>query len=546
MTPPARDILVVDDNQANLVAIEAALGELSGRVTRAHSGHEALRLVLVNDYTVILMDVQMPSLGGIETARLIRSRRRSAHTPIIFITGFSQHDQEVSEAYALGAVDFLLKPIVGEVLRAKVGVFVELQRRNDELARQAEQLRDHERREHARQLDEQRRRLEEEMMQGRMVALAEIDRRKDEFLGMLGHELRNPLASIATGLELVERRLDELPADPAALAPLQATRGRIEQQVRHLVRLVDDLLDLSRINSGKIELRKEPVPVREVIDSAIAVSRPLLEQRRHRLELDLPEEPVVVVADPVRLTQVLSNLLNNAAQYTDDGGSIRLRCRRDGEELELAVSDNGRGIRPEVAPRIFEMFVQGEPSGGVGLGLGLGLTVVKRMVELHGGRVSVHSAGPGQGSEFVLRLPARSTAVTVVTPPAPAPVLAVARPLRIALVEDSADIREMTQELLTMLGHQVEAAEDGEKGIELILRLRPDVALVDMGLPGIDGCGVARRVRAQCGREAVRLVAMTGYGLESDKTRAREAGFDAYLVKPADLDDLVAALSPGS
>ena len=526
---PDGDILVVDDDPANLLAMAAVLEGQAGRVVCAASGQEALRLLLArDDFAVILMDVEMPVLGGIETAGLIRARDRSRHTPIIFVTGHAQDDDEVGTGYALGAVDFLFKPLVPEVLRAKVSVFVELYRRAQELTRQGELLREHERLAHERRLDEERRRWREEAMEDQMRALAEIDRRKDEFLAMLGHELRNPLASIALGLELMRGKL----GDPGA--PLAANRDRIEKQARHLARIVDDLLDLSRINSGRIELRRAPVALAEIIDSAVSVSRPLVDERGHRLEVELPPEPLTLDADAVRLTQVVSNLLNNAAQYTDPGGTILLRCQRAAPGLELIVRDSGQGIRSELLPRIFEMFVRDQKSGG----LGLGLAVVRRLVELHGGTVGVRSAGPGHGSEFVVQLPeALLVAAPAGAPPAPS-----VRPLRIALVEDSADIREMTQELLTMLGHSVEAAEDGEKGVELILRLRPDVALVDMGLPGLDGCAVATRVRALCGRDAVRLVAMTGFGLESDRRRAREAGFDDYLVKPADLEALLKAL----
>jgi signal transduction histidine kinase len=530
-----RDILVVDDNPANLMAIEAALGPWADRVVQAQSGPEALRLLLTRDFTLILLDVQMPGMGGIETARLIRSRERSTHTPIIFVTAYDQNDADVLAGYALDAVDFLAKPIQLEALRAKVKVLLELQHRADEIARQAAQLREHERVDHERRLHEERRRWDAEAMEQQMAALAETDRRKDEFLAMLGHELRNPLASVALGLELIGRRLHEsLGADDS----VHTTHGRVEQQVRHLARLVDDLLDLSRINSGKVELRRQSVALAEIIDGAVAASRPLMDERGHQLLVQGPASPVTLFADPVRLGQVLLNLLSNAAHFTPPGGTIRLRCRPLPDGVELSVSDNGRGIRPDLLPRVFEMFVQEEkPTGG---GLGLGLTVVKHMVELHGGTVSVRSEGVGRGSEFLVRLP--------VEPPQPAPHPPAAhetpgRRLRIALVEDSPDIREMTTELLTMLGHEVEAAGDGEAGLALILRTRPDVALVDMGLPGLDGCEVAARVRAEIGRDGVRLVAMTGFGLDADRRRAREAGFDDYLVKPADVETLLRALA---
>jgi signal transduction histidine kinase len=528
---PDGDILVVDDDPTNLVAMAAVLEGQAGSVVCVRSGQEALRLLLSREFAVILLDVEMPILGGIETARLIRDRDRSRHTPIIFVTGHAQDDAEVSAGYALGAVDFLFKPLVPQVLRAKVSVFVELYRRAQELSRQGELLREHERMAHERRLEEERRRWHDEALEDQMRALAEIDRRKDEFLAMLGHELRNPLASVALGLELMKGGLAK------AGDSLCGTRDRMEQQVKHLARIVDDLLDLSRINSGKIELRRAPIALEDLIDSAVAVSRPLIDERKHRLAIELPPGRLTLDVDSVRLTQVVSNLLNNAAQYTPDGGDILLRCRQHERGLELIVRDSGRGIRPDLLPRIFEMFVQDQKAAGGGLGLGL--AVVKSLVELHGGSVAVRSAGLGHGSEFVIMLPsALLTASPMKSFEGPPSI----RPLRIALVEDSADIREMTQELLTLLGHSVEAAEDGEKGVELILRSRPDVALVDMGLPGIDGCGVAARVRAACGPGVLRLVAMTGFGLESDRRRAREAGFDDYLVKPADLETLLKAL----
>jgi signal transduction histidine kinase len=531
---PDGDILIVDDDPTNLVAMAAVLDGQAASVVSAPSGQEALRLLLARDFAVILMDVEMPVLGGIETARLIRSRDRSRHTPIIFVTGHAQDDAEVAAGYALGAVDFLFKPLIPEVLRAKVSVFVELHRRAQQLSRQGELLREHERMAHERQLEQERRRWREEAMEDQMRALAEIDRRKDEFLAMLGHELRNPLAACVLGLELMRDKVGE----PGG--PLESTRGRIDRQVKHLARIVDDLLDIARINSGRIELRRGRISLAEVVESAVSVSRPLIDERGHTLTVALPDGDIVLDVDAVRLTQVVSNLLNNAAQYTDPGGTIDLRCRQDAAGLELCVRDSGHGIRPELLPRIFDMFVQEQRSGG---GLGLGLTVVKRLVELHGGTVGVRSAGVGHGSEFVITLPAALLAEAPTGEPAP---LSTVRPLRIALVEDSADIREMTQELLTMLGHSVEAAEDGEKGVELILRSHPDVALVDMGLPGLDGCGVATRVRARYGHDALRLVAMTGFGLESDRRRAREAGFDDYLVKPADLEALLKALGGGA
>jgi len=530
------DILVVDDNPANLLAIESSLGDLGGRVVRAQSGSEALRTLLARDFALILLDVKMPSMDGFETARMIRQRKRSRHTPIIFITAHGRDDRDVLAAYELGAVDFLFKPIVPEVLRAKVSVFVELQRRADEMARQAELLREHERREYERDLGEQRRSWDEEALRQRMDELAEADRRKDEFLAMLGHELRNPLAPILSGLDLLKVRQDPK-VDPVSVT----VQGRMRRQLEHLTRLVDDLLDLSRINTGVIELHKAPVLLQDVIEQALVTSRPLIEESEHCLTLDLPEHPVTVLGDSVRLTQIVANLLNNAARYTDKRGSIQLVCRELPDAVELRVTDTGRGIAREILPRVFDMFVQERRGNG---GLGLGLTLVQRLVTLHGGTVTAHSDGVGKGSEFVVRLPiARDLAPAVEQQPPQASSSGSKPPaLRVVLVEDNDDIRETTKELLTLLGHDVQAAANGEAGAELILRTEPDIALVDLGLPLLDGYGVAARVRSRLGPHQLKLVAMSGYGRESDRQRARDSGFDAHLVKPVALENLMNVL----
>ncbi len=537
--PAAADILVVDDNAANLVAIQAALGDFESRVVRAQSGTEALGLLLERDFALILLDVKMPSMDGFETARMIRSRRRSRHTPIIFITAHGRDDQDILAAYQLGAVDFLFKPLVAEVLRAKVAVFVELQRRTAEVALQAELLRGAERREHERALEGERRRWEAESLHRQMAELETADRRKDEFLALLSHELRNPLAPIVAGLELVRQKVDGGLHPDEVLARVCRT---MQRQARHLTRLVDDLLDISRINSGKIELRTTLVTVQDVVEQAIVTSRPLIDERQHELVVDTPTHPIVVRGDTVRLIQALANILNNAARYTNPGGMIRVECLDKNGLAEIHVVDNGQGIASETLPRIFEMFVQERDSTGGGLGLGLSLA--SRLIGMHGGSISARSDGPGKGSEFIMRLPLEVDVArdggTVSTRP---PNRGEGASLVVALIDDNPDIREMMHELLTMWGHQVESAEGGESGVALILRLRPNVAFVDIGLPDIDGYGVAERVRKTLGSDVLRMVAMTGFGRDSDRRRAREAGFDAHLVKPADIDSLKKVLS---
>jgi signal transduction histidine kinase len=536
--PASGDILVVDDNPANLVAIQAALGEFEARVVRAQSGTEALGLLLGRDFALILLDVKMPSMDGFETARMIRSRKRSRHTPIIFMTAHGRDDQDILEAYQLGAVDFLFKPLVAEVLRAKVSVFVELHRRSVEIAVQADLLREAERREHGRALDEERRRWEAASLRRQMDELEEADKRKDEFLAFLGHELRNPLAPIVTGLELVRQRIATGPESEEGLVAVCRT---MQRQARHLTRLVDDLLDISRINSGKIELRSALVSIRDVVEQAITTSRPLIDERRHELVVEVPEEPLIVRGDGVRLIQAVANLLNNSARYTNPGGQIRVRVEERDGFVEVHVLDNGHGIAKAFLSRIFEMFVQERDSTSGGLGLGLSLA--SRLVGMHHGTITAFSEGPGMGSEFVVRLPLEEDAelseVIASTRPPPS---VVERPLVIALVDDNPDVREMMQQLLATWGHDVQAADRGETGIELILRLKPDVAFVDIGLPDMDGYSVATRLREALAGRPVRLIAMTGFGRDSDRRRAHQAGFDLHLAKPADIDLLRRAL----
>lgn len=532
----AGGILVVDDNPANLLAIDAALGELAGRVVHAGSGEDALRALFEHDFAVILLDVQMPTLDGFETAKLIRQRKRSRHTPIIFVTAHDRDHSEVLAAYELGAVDFLFKPLVAEVLRAKVGVFVELQRRTAEIARQSELLLAHEKRAQQEALQAERRRWDEERLRNQLQELAETDKRKNEFLAVLSHELRTPLASIVTGMELLKRSLQSVAGVPESLHKTCAT---IERHERHLVRLVDDLLDLSRIKSGNVELRVAPVQIKGIVEQAVAISQHLITEKGHDLSVELPQAPVFVMGDSVRLAQVIGNLLNNAARYTDPGGRIAITCKLEGPQIELAVTDNGRGIAAEHIPHIFDMFMQGQKAEDGGIGVGLAL--VKRIVDLHRGTVIARSQGAGMGSEVIVSIPVCPAPDLKPTPSLPAATRP-ERPLVIALVEDNEELRELMHLLLTDWGHRVETASDGAAGVELILRLAPDVALIDVGLPILNGYDVAAKVRAQPAANRVRLLAVTGYGQEADRLRALEAGFDAHVTKPPDLELLSKAL----
>lgn len=553
--PP--DILVVDDDPANLLAIEAALSDLGASLVTVRSGQEALRCLLEQDFALVLLDVHMPGMDGFETAKLIRSRRRSRHVPIVFITANDQSDARVLEGYALGAVDFLFKPIVPEVLRAKATVFVMLQQRTAEVARQAEELHRHEVVEAMHRLEQERRAWEQEVLRQKMVEqtrtteeiakkaeelaqtvaereaaqlaltkmnaqLAEADRRKDEFLATLAHELRNPLAPLAYAVGLLEGVEEPV---------LREAQVRLERQLVHLQRLVDDLLDVSRVTSGKVELRTQPLDAREAVRMGVEASRSMVDEREHELVLELPSCPLPVIADAVRLAQIVANLLNNAARYTPRRGTITVSARRSDGDVVLEVRDDGEGIPAELLDPIFGAFVQARAGGG---GLGLGLHLVQHLVRLHGGSVCASSDGPGRGATFAVRLPyahgvelaAREERI----------VTAQAGPmtprLRIVVVEDQEDVREMLVLLLTRWGHEAHATDRGDEAVRLLEEVSPDVALIDIGLPDIDGYQVAARARAQLGPCCPPLIAVTGWGQADDRRRAMEVGFARHLVKP--------------
>jgi signal transduction histidine kinase/ActR/RegA family two-component response regulator len=359
-------------------------------------------------------------------------------------------------------------------------------------------------------------------------------RAKDEFLAMLGHELRNPLAPIQTALQLMRLRGD---------TSAERERTVIERQVRHLTRLVDDLLDVSRIAQGKVDLRRERIALADVIGKAIEQASPLIEQRRHSLDVQVPREGLQVDGDPVRLAQIVANLLTNAAKYTEPGGLIEVRTEQSGEQAVLRVRDTGIGIAPEMLPRIFDLFVQEqqglERAQG---GLGLGLTIVRSLVQMHGGTVSAHSEGLGKGSEFVIRLPLTPVGERSAAVPPPSSSRDVARTLRVLVVDDNEDAADMLVDALLSKGYQTRHAHDGPAAIRMCQSFKPHVALLDIGLPVMDGYELAQRLRQLPGMEALQLHAVTGYAQESDRERSRLAGFGRHFVKPLDMELLDSVL----
>ncbi|MGQ0592140.1 MAG: response regulator [Gammaproteobacteria bacterium] len=521
------NILVVDDLPENHLVYQTVLAELGQNLILARSGAEALQRVLEHEFAVILLDVNMPDMTGLETAALIRRRKKAAHTPIIFITAYAD-EAETAEGYALGAVDYIPSPVVPEILRTKVKVFVELDRMRAVLAQSRQRL---EQRvaERTAELQASNERLQAEITERRRAeeALREADRHKDEFLAMLAHELRNPLAPIRNSVEVLQRLELEEPK-------LDWARTAIDRQVRQLTRLVDDLLDVSRISRGKISLQKAPIELTMIVERAIETSRPVIEARRHHLSVALPAEPMYLEGDLARLAQALGNVLHNAAKYTEEGGRIGLTAERTAGHVVLRVRDTGVGIPAAVLPYVFDLFTQGDRAlDRAQGGLGIGLALVKKLVELHGGRVEASSPGPGQGSEFTLRLPTGTGPPAAVTPSASEAAAPCGR-LRILVVDDNTDSAESMAILLGLEGHETRTALDGPAALEAAEVFRPEVILLDIGLPGMDGYEVARRLRTELHMVETVLIAMTGYGHEQDRREAQAAGFNHHLVKPVD------------
>jgi signal transduction histidine kinase len=671
------DILIVDDLQEKLLVFKTILEELGQNLVMVRSGSEALREVLHREFAVILLDVNMPDIDGLETARLIRQYKKSAHTPIIFITAYAD-EMQTAQGYSLGAVDYILSPVIADVLRQKVRVFVDLYqmqqrtramageqvararaeaarasaeeatRRSNFLARASHELGA------SLDLEQGMRRLldlvvpqiaetaalvvdsdsetplifhkteggaratsyaelpeglrsalqrvvrESLPLEGKTVcyplrvgdrtlgalalhaesspqdlvtlqelvsraaialdnarlysslqreivrsreaeeSLQDANRRKDEFLAMLSHELRNPLAPIRNAVEVIRRLA---PPDPK----LTMARDVVDRQVSLLARLVEELLDVSRISQGKISLKKEPVDLARIIAHSVETARPLIDARGQTLTVSQPATPVWLSADFARLSQVVANLLNNASKYTGEGGRIELTASAEEGEAAIVVRDNGVGIDAQLLPKVFDLFVQGDRALDRGQGgLGIGLTLVKRLVELHQGTVEVASEGPARGASFRVTLPC----ISAVEPQRAAPAVP-SRPSsevygrRVLVVDDNVDAAESTAAFLRLEGHEVKAVHDGLQALASLKVFDPHVVVLDIGLPGLDGYAVARQLRERGDTSHVLLIALTGYGQREDRQRAADAGFDYHYVKPADPREIQAAIERG-
>ena len=525
------NILLVDDQPAKLLTYEAMLDQLGANLIKASSGREALEHLLKQEITLVLMDVSMPDLDGFELAEIIREHPRFRKTAIIFVSAVHLTDMDRLKGYASGAVDYVAVPVQPELLRAKVSVFTELRRKTVEAERLAREL--------ERRVSERTAELEASTERLRELAeeLKAADRRKDEFLALLAHELRNPLAPVLNAVSIMRARSL---SDPELIW----CRDIIERQSHQLTRLVDDLLDVSRISRGKVRLRFEPVELSAVLRGAVETSQPIVDAQRHELRISQPLQPVTVNGDPARLVQVVANLINNSAKYQEAGGKIEIAVIVERGVARITISDQGFGIDEGLLPRVFEPFTQGNPAlDRTQGGLGIGLYLVKNIVDLHGGSVRAASAGPGSGATFTVDLPLmRQSPRAESEVPAARTVPAGSR--RVLVVDDNADGGDSLVALLNLNGYDAVLAGDGPAALEMAAKNPPDVVLLDIGLPGMDGYEVCRRLREQ-GHERAAIIALTGYG-QPDRGRLELHGFDNYIVKPCPLPELLRILESAS
>lgn len=519
------NLLLVDDEPRNLDALEAILADRGYNLLRAEDADRALRLLLdCEDIAAIILDIQMPLMNGIELAKVIKGTKRFREIPILFLTAHMIDDQDVISGYGAGAVDYLTKPFNPQILRHKISVFAELFRKTRALAELNEKL-------------EERVKARTAELEKSEAALQTAARQKDEFLVVLAHELRNPLAPLRTGLDLL------MQVQARQTPVVGRTLAAMNRQLGHIVRLIDDLLDASRINSGVLELKKQRADLASIVQNAVETFLAIFEQRKISVSLEVSRRLHGTV-DPTRIAQIIGNLLHNASKYAPEDGKVAVELGyRDGQAL-IQVTDNGMGIPPDQLERVFEMFARIERGTPINdRGAGIGLALAKRLAQMHGGDLTAWSAGEGQGTTFTLTLPAEEGAIVAVEP---LETRAASRlgstVLDILVIEDNNDVADTLASWLEEMGHRVRVARTGRSGLELTLAMKPEIVLCDVGLPDIDGIEVCQRVRELSREHRPLMVALTGWGKDEDRKRTHDAGFDHHLVKPVPLDTLAALL----
>ncbi|HWC73255.1 MAG TPA: response regulator [Gemmatimonadales bacterium] len=533
-------ILLVDDQPANLEALQATLETTGCRFVLARSADEALLALLDQDFAAIVLDVMMPGMSGFDLATMIKRRHRTQQVPILFLTARMLDKQDELKGYAVGAVDYLTKPIDPQILRAKIAVFIDLYRKRRALAKVNIELQRQisERQKIADELKRSNDVLEQRVSE-RTATLAEANRRKDEFLATLAHELRTPLSALRTAAEALRLKAGEH-------ADVLALQGIVERQTHQLTRLTNDLLDISRITRDKLALQTGHVVLSEVIATAVETVRPFLDQRNAALIVELTPNPVYLNGDFSRLVQVFVNLLDNAARYSPKGARITIFAQADTGGLLVKVTDNGSGIDRALMPFIFDPFVHGERSSAGEGGLGVGLALARRLIEMHGGMLTAYSAGPGCGAEFTVRLPVVGDVLPEKRAKPSARATGTLPYRRVLVVEDNEDTAAMMKLMLTEWGQETRLAHDGPTALQVAAEFRPDVVLLDIGLPKLHGYEVARQIRHQPWGRSVMLIAVTGWGAERDR-HSEAAGIDHRLLKPVDpavLRDLLARAGP--
>lgn len=550
MESPAEraNVLIVDDEPRNLQVLESILDDPRYRLVRATSGEDALLALMAEEFAVLVLDVRMPGMSGFELAQMIKERKKTASIPIIFLTAYYNDDQHALQGYGTGAVDYLHKPVDPAVLRSKVGVFTELHLKGRELERANRLLLNEvaERRRAEALLSELNASLDQRVtertraLQESEARLREANERKDEFLATLAHELRNPLAPVRNATHFLKLR-------GPGTQEVQWASDVIDRQVHAMARLIEDLMDVSRINRGRLELRPELIALDVIVADAVETIQPQIDGSGHKLTVLLPPAPLMLMADRMRLGQVLMNLLSNAAKYTDPGGQIELRVVSEGGTALLSVRDSGIGIPPHRLEQVFEMFSQEEPAIARSRGgLGIGLSLTRRLVEMHGGSVTASSEGVGKGSHFLVKLPLAPTQSQAQAAPPAGEERPPAGALRILVADDNRDAAETLGVLLEVMGHEVRRAHDGEEALAEIASFDPQLVLLDIGMPKLNGYETCQRIRAMAGGGGRTVVAVTGWGQPQDVQKAQDAGFDRHLVKPIEVDALMQLIAAAS
>lgn len=516
-------VLLIEDDLDDYILTRDLLADMPDRpyeLDRVPDYASGLEMLRQGKHPICLLDYRLGARNGLELLKEVRAE--GFHPAMIMLTG--QQDRALDlAAMEAGATDFLEKSSLTVPLLERALRYALQQKRNADLLEERVAERTAEL--HA----------SEERMRQIALDLAKADHRKDEFMAMLAHELRNPLAPLRSAVDVLQMNSEDA-------EQVRIVAGMLERQVGQMVHLVDDLLDVSRITRGKIELRLQRVDLATVVNQAVEASKAQLEQMGHHLKVDQPGGAISLEGDPVRLTQVLGNLLSNAVKFTPEGGRIELKISKEKGSAVIRVKDNGMGIAPENITSIFEMFVQVDASlERPTSGLGLGLTLVKNLVELHSGSVEVHSGGKGQGTEFTLRLPILEEDRDTSALRAAKPRTEVAG-RRILIVDDNVDAATMLSLMLNKMGNETRTASDGLAGVAAAEAFRPEIIIMDIGLPRMNGYEACSHIRNQPWGRDIRIIALTGWGQAEDRKKSKDAGFNAHLVKPVEMEELKALL----